>query len=431
MKRANSKINKTGVLEEPANPKSAKNFFKSANDWTRLSGYVGNFPLSSSPTPSIPEKSSASSDFPIFPKKTIELSHKSHEDKVKTALNYLFLRDLGCSRDEAISFTSRKRTAHGDFVTSLPPTLRSDFRLRLVKSRCLPCRPLETFENFESATEAFRDLIFKKQLYFDNACLEQERYLKKIEKDSKRLKIFTAQPSPTPDSFQDTSNSPKTNNMAKRIDRKSTRVVVPEVKPEEQEKKLRNLSFLKESLIGMKETEQEISEKIEKNTENQKIRLKIKEIKSLESFSFSETAKVDLTQNKSDPRATEFETCLSTLSSKRDEKKSLNSENTSKISFPSENKNLSTPRSEKWKNFNFSNLIDEEKKLIDLIRLQKFKTARLKSEQHKKSQEATKSRKKIINLKESEAKLQNFHKKKEKIRKAQEKKLLMIRARSK
>ena len=464
MIRSNSKINKIGVLEEPANPNSAKIFFKSAHDWSKLSGYVGNFSSSSSTNLTKPDPyQTQSSDFPIFPKKTIELSHKSHEDKVKTALSYLFLRDLGCSRDDAFSLTSRTRPDNGELFNSLPSPLRKNFRAKLSKSRCLPCRPIQTHDNFESATDAFKQLISKRQLYFDNACAEQEKYLKKVEKDSKKLKLGFTHPCPSPVSlaFESSNGKIRKKDLEKVVERNSTRVVVPEVRVKDDERFRRDIKEWNEELEKVKKGENLLTGKIRiESVEKEKEKEKEKEIKQevneskdiqigriqVDEMDWLDCKYVNFNEDQNHSKSNFLIPQSSTPHLKLTKKSYLTETPSSPQSLhkplhkPPTSTSPSLTRSSEARPLghlspiesNYFTLLSQEKKLVDQLLLQQFQAAKAKGSESKAQQLQVQTRKKLLNQQISKAKQLNFQKTQEKMQKAQLKKHLKLsRARSK
>lgn len=413
MLRAGSKINKTGIFEEPANPNSSLNFFKAAKDWNYLSGYVSSL-SSDKKNPNFPE-----SPHPTFTNR-IEISHESHEQKVNVALSYLFLRDLGCSREDAMFLTNRRKADRGEFVTSLPPALKKGFKQKMKKSRCLPCRPDLNDEEFDSISKAFKNLIIRKQVLYDSAFPEQEKYEKKVKSELKKLKKYRKDESDTPVPL-----GFKTQNLDIRLrdvqSQGKKRIIVPDV-PVVKEyisvtpnvlatEEISTVASPVSRLLdcsGMKFVEQDN---------------KIEEFRSSKNISDSTSPK-GKRHGMHSPRKELFYSELNTGNNffcqqtkdkpnTPDPLKISESNKALKYNQPSEiNKPpLSPDRSE----LNFHTLASKERKLIDLLMIQKLQNGRIKAEIMKDKQKQVRRRKIELDAKQSHAKLAKFEQKKQKI----------------
>lgn len=420
MLRTKSKINKTGIYEEPANPNSFSNFFKAAKDWSQLSGYIG----STSPQPKTQNQLFPGSPT-LTPTNRLEISHKTHEKKVTSALSYLFLRDLGCSREDAIFLTNRNKAGSKELITSLPPGLKIEFKTRLSKSRCLPCRTNDIDEEFESVSRAFKNLIIKKQVYYESSFPEQENYTKKVKKEVKKLKNYKTHPSPSPIPL---TYAPKTQETkSPGLQSQSTkRIIVPDVPTSSNFiSTATNLFDLEDDIIATSPISGFLSkEKFKRNSG-------ISELKK--SFMSQRPPMTSLSPKNSEicRRSQKIEKLLfGALGSDINSNGNFSSQPSKTGTFIDTNSNiLSSPKQEtEFKvipsthttdsELNFHALKKEERKLIDQLMIQKLKQGYIKANKMKEKQKLIKNRKKEMELKENEEKLAKFAKKKERINRA-------------
>ena len=371
--------------EEPT-PNATKAFFKTANDWIHLSGYAGQF---SSPNETIQKPSKILS----YSRRSIEVSQEEHEDRVETAINYLILRDLGCSRENAMSLTSRKRPDNGSFVKSLPNCLRRDFSMRIKRNKCLPCRPPSTYENFDSISQAFKDLIVKQQIFIEPPSSDYQKRVEELGNRKKEVRV----------------NYETMKRQETKL--KINRVVVPEIKS------VGRILELTPNFTNIQSPDS--LPKIFKSQEandlplfTNDIQLKLGRshkisINSLSNENKSTTTKSELNHpghSKSSAGQSEY---LSPefLKSPKTRESSISGY---EIKVQSE---VSSDSSE----VDYPKLVGEDKRLINLIRLQKYRQAQMKGEENKKSLQKIRQRKKIQDVKNYEERLKNFEKKKEKI----------------
>jgi len=428
MLRANSKITKTGIYEEPANPNSFSNFFKVAKDWSRLSGYVG----SASPQPKTQNLLSPVSPT-LSPTNRLEISHKTHEKKVTSALSYLFLRDLGCSREDAIFLTNRNKAGSKELITSLPPALKHDFKTRISKSRCLPCRSTEVDEEFDSLTKAFKNLIIKKKLYYESSFPDQENYAKKLKKEVKQLQNYKTRANPTPVPLCFTPKTPKTKSPGLQS-QTSRRVIVPEVPTSSNFiSTSTNLFDLEDNLTAASPvsgiwTQGKGKDKGKRNSEKSEFK---------KSFMSQRPPIMSLSPKNTEPcrRSLKIDKLLfDVLGSNSNLNGQFSSQPSKTGTFIDSNSYIPPnpkpepdpdPKPKPKPNshrpipeLNFHALKNEESKLIDLLMIQKLNQGQLKAIKFKEKQKLIKKRKREIDLKQSEEKLARFQKKKEKLNRA-------------
>lgn len=387
MPRSLTKIHLKAInnkAEEPT-PNATKAFFKTANDWIHLSGYAGQF---SSPNETIQKPSKILS----YSRRSIEVSQEEHEERVETAINYLILRDLGCTRENAMSLTSRKRPDNGSFVKSLPTCLRRDFSMRIKRNKCLPCRPPSTYENFDSISQAFKDLIVKQQIFIDPP---SSNYQKRVEELGSRKKEVRV-------------NYETMKRQETKL--KINRVVVPEIKT------LPKVLDLTPNLTSVQSPES--LPKIFKSQEASDLpafphELQIKpgrshkiSINSLSNGNKSTSTKSDLVPGPSKSSAGHSEYLSPEF---------LKSPKTRESSVSGFEIKVQSEASSESSEVDYPKLVGEDKRLINLIRLQKYRQAQMKGEENKKSLQKIRQRKKVQDLKNYEERLKKFEKKKEKI----------------
>lgn len=394
-------------VAEPTTPNATKAFFKTVNHWTQLSGYMGHF-LNT-------EKSVPNSAFlPMFQKNPIEISQGAHEAKVETAINYLVLRELGCSRENAMSLTSRKRPDNASFVKSLPKVLQKDFSYKISKNKCLPCRPPATFEEFDSISGAFKDLITRRQVFIEPTEINHQKNIEKLEENKER--------------FQE--KKKKIKEQKNRLNR-INRVVVPDI--------IQVTKYLK---TGHNTTNLILSADNSKIIRNSEMKSPNNEI-YYKSFEKLDNSKLSPNMPKSKNLGIIDRSCKLSINSLSNETNSIttkseqpktaftNSSRTqSEINIiPTYNRNLNVSSSKDFEilvhsdtksetdssEVDFNQLIDEDKKLINLIRVQKYRQAQLRGEEYSKALQKTKQRKKQQDQKKHEENLKKFEKKKEKI----------------
>ena len=392
---------------EPTSPNATKAFFKTVNHWTQLSGYMGHF-LSSD------NSISTSPQLLKFQKRPIEISQNVHEARVETAINYLVLRDLGCSRENAMSLTSRKRPDNASFVKSLPKQLQRDFITKINKSNCLPCRPPTTYEEFDSISGAFKDLIIKRQAYIEPVAVEHVKTIEKLEEKKERVeerKNFLKQQKNrvscikrviVPD-IKDFSKHVKAGNNLSNLQLtydstkliKSPGIISPKndffsryIEKFDNSRQLENLEKTKSN--GRADRSHKIS-----------INSLSHDVKSVTNR--SEQPKTTCAKSSTDQSSINFHSVYNNHSK-------TESSNDFEIRVQSDTKS-ETDLSE----IDYAQLIDEDKKLINLIRIQKYRQAQMRGEEYKKALQKIKARKKMQDEKTQELKLKNFEKKKEKI----------------
>lgn len=392
---------------EPLTPNATKAFFKTVNHWTQLSGYMGHFLSSENSMPTSPL-------FPKFQKNPIEMSQNVHEARVETAINYLVLRDLGCSRENAMSLTSRKRPDNASFVKSLPKQLQRDFISKINKNKCLPCRQPTTYEEFDSISGAFKDLIVKRQAYIEPVAAEHVKTIEKLEEKKERVeerkKVLKQQ-----------------KNRVSYI----KRVIVPDIKELSKYVKTGhnttslqlthdNSKIMKSPILNSPRNEffSRYIEKLDKsrhseNLENGKNNERTERSHKISINSLSHDSK-SVTMKSEQPKTTcaksSSDQNTTHLLSTYNPHSKTESSNDYEIRVQSDTKS-ETDSSE----IDFAQLIDEDKKLINLIRVQKYRQAQMRGEEYKKALQKTKARKKMQDQRTQEQKLKNFEKKKEKI----------------
>lgn len=409
MLRANSKINKIGTFEEPANPNSSINFFKAAKDWSRLSGYVSNL------SPNKKNSNLPESSHPT-PTNRIELSHESHEQKVQTALSYLFLRDLGCSREEAMFLTNRRKADQGEFVTSLSPTLKKGFKQKMKKSRCLPCRPDLVDEEFESISKAFKNLIIRKQVLYDSAFPEQEKYEKKVKSELKKLKKYRKEDCLTPEPL--VHRTEKLDNKLRDAQSQcARRIIVPDVPV------VKSYVSVTPNVLGIEEIST-VASPVSRLLDYSGVKLEEPEGKK-EDFKMGKVYSGSMS-----PKGSEYnirsakrkhiykellaETCLFNQQTPHNPSSPLPSSSTPNPglnpSQQSKTQRLLSPPSKSIHS-------PHPPKLIDLLLIQKLKTGQINAKKSSEKQKQAKLRKNLLEAKQYHTTLSNFHQKQQRIQK--------------
>jgi hypothetical protein len=384
----NDVISLKHTKSEQLSPNPAKSFFKTASDWIQLSGYANQFVSQENHS-----KSPPAVYFPSNPRSNLEISQEAHEERVETAINYLVLRDLGCSRENAMTLTSRKRPDNGSFVKSLPNTLRKDFSASIKKSRCLPCRPPATYENFDSISQAFKDLILKKQVFLDTLPSNHQKKVEELEGKRKEKKI-------------------NYENMKRQETKlKVNRVVVPDIKTVKITESSQNISSLPSP---------ELLPKLPKFQENNDFLLFPSELKPTH-LGRSQKLSVNSLSNENKsliPKSERVKTSQSSIGpSELLVPSLLKSPKTQESSVSGFEIKVETAEvsEEDSSEVNYPKLVDEDKRLINLIRLQKYRQAQIRGEEFSKSLQKTRQRKKMQDSKNQEEKIKKFEKKKEKI----------------
>ncbi|OMJ80377.1 hypothetical protein SteCoe_19370 [Stentor coeruleus] len=416
---------------------TSQTFLKTENHWSMLSGHIGNIIIPSFSEGNLNKKPNTlvpfSSQKQSTPQNMSQNSNKS-QLKVDNAINYLILRDIGCTREDAITFTSRKRPDRISFINNLPQTLRKDFKINYIKSRCLQSKPKEIDYNFESISEAYTNFMKKKHVTYEEFINYCEKKAKKTE--TKLQKLHLAKP----DDTNAQENPPQEIKNLKTL--KNLKIIEPDGTKHEYSTPLditspQNFSL---SVKGRKTTLNLTQcEKNELKTQTPKIQSKPKTLKKLtntmESISFevpiknisgytynspkthetkTQISNKDNQGYKSDSTLPDLHHGFSVESSKHHYKKF------SSIPIYEINKQNLTCSDDDSDDVDFLKLVHEEKKLIDMIRLQKYRYAQKRGEENAKFLQKNQIRKRQKETKDQNDKKNKFEKKMEKIKKAKE-----------
>ncbi|OMJ93869.1 hypothetical protein SteCoe_3058 [Stentor coeruleus] len=422
--------------EDISNPRNTSQaFFKTENNWSILSGHIGNIIIPSFSEDNLSKKPNTlipfSSPKQSTPQSISQNSNKS-KLKVENAINYLILRDIGCSREDAITFTSRKRPDRISFINNLPQNLRKDFKMNYIKSRCLQSKPKDIDYNFESISEAYTNFMKKKHVTYEEFINFYEKKANKTDAKLQKLNLIK----------QDDTNVPENSHQELKTSRtlKNLQIVEPDGTKHEYSTHPDMISPQNFSLsVKGRKTTLNLAplEKIEVKMPTPKIHSKSNGLKKLantmESMSFEAPLKniSEITHNspkanetktqvsskdnrgcKSDSTLPDLHNGFSTASSKHYYKRF------SSIPIHEIHKQHMTSSDDESNDLNFLKLVHEEKKLIDMIRLQKYRYAQKKGEENAKFLQKNQNRKKQKDAKEQINVRNKFEKKMEKIKKA-------------
>lgn len=416
---------------------TTQTFLKTENHWSMLSGHIGNIIIPSFSEENLSKKPNTLVPF-SNPKQTTpqSISHSSNKSqlKVDSAINYLILRDIGCSREDAITFTSRKRPDRISFINNLPQTLRKDFKMNYIKSRCLQSKPKDIDYNFESISEAYTNFMKKKHVTYEEFINYCEKKAKKTETKLQKLNLVKPDDTNVPEyPSQEIKNSKTLKNL---------KIVEPDGTKHEYSTPLditspQNFSL---SVKGRKATlNLTPGDKTEVKMPTPKVHSKPKTLQKLantmESMSFEvpiknisgiiyNSPKMNETKTqvsskdnqgcKSDSTLPDLYHGFSIESSKHHYKK------LSSIPIYEINKQHLTSSDDDSDDVDFLKMVHDEKKLIDMIRLQKYRYAQKKGEENAKFLQKNQIRKRQKETKEQTDKRNKFERKMEKIKKAKE-----------
>ena len=318
----------------------------------------------------------------------------------------------------------------------MPPKLRNEFKQSLLKSKYKPMKTFTSQDDFENISEAIKNFMEKNKGFHIPTVEKQNKYIDLVRQKTRRLKKKDIDYMKVPKQVLKI----RTDNSRKQYFK---RLVVPNFsgledvhfKPYEKiteimnqhsvdlqlEPKLdysKSTSLLKydnpinkgNHLNYLNQSNQNLKETISNNLEI--VQSYEKDLKKLQE------------DNKSNQQTLE-----SPFSAK--------SQSTNALFFSKKlNKNRSVrihtdSDSEKSIDMKYARLVDEEKKLIDVIRLQQLRKAQKKGEESQKALEKNQQKKKIIDNKLQEFTLKRYEDKKIKIKNAQLKREGLIMEKSK
>lgn len=94
-------------------------------------------------------------------------SPEPESSKFEEALQFLCLRDIGCTRKQAIAYTSRNARSKQNLISTLPKNIRQQFRMRLKKDKFKPYNYAGDDKDFEFVSKALNDIIEQKEVEID------------------------------------------------------------------------------------------------------------------------------------------------------------------------------------------------------------------------------------------------------------------------
>jgi hypothetical protein len=94
-------------------------------------------------------------------------SPELESSKFEEALQFLCLRDIGCTRKQAIAYTSRNARSKQNLISTLPKSIRQQFRVRLKKDKFKPYNYAGDDKDFEFVSKALNEIIEQKEVEID------------------------------------------------------------------------------------------------------------------------------------------------------------------------------------------------------------------------------------------------------------------------
>ena len=379
----------------------------------------------------------------------------NEDNAVESAFNYLMLRDLGCSRAEAIRFASPKFANSRNFITNLPPKLRLEYKQSLRKCKYRPGRTFISKDEFEHISQAVRSYIDShKDHYF--ALPEEQNKFFELARHKNKVNFEIKQREPETERIGSVFESPKRKNNGRRLTL-PRRVVVPDVKSMEKAIKDNNFGSFLSPLAKSKQLS------IERRAKDG-----IKSEAMLGSFLEINSKKINMINaNKNNKRNEKSSGCFDlsahdgtyssihenfvndsvekmkeqNLSKKSQRYESLIEQSTENvlrketriISMRSEEFNIlaDSKDEEIIEKYNFQKMIEEERKYLDIFRIQKYQLAQKKGDELQMLVEKSQQRKALIEIQERDLKIKKFEIKKEKIQNALLRKKSLIIGKSK
>ena len=116
--------------------------------------------IESSPNKKLLRKSSSTER--LF-RSSSKMGESSIDNRIESAVNFLILRDLGCTREYAIDVSSNFHSDRNNFLHYLPTKLKHNFKQALISNKyAMVKKAIGEETNFKMIFDAFR-LIMKKQ----------------------------------------------------------------------------------------------------------------------------------------------------------------------------------------------------------------------------------------------------------------------------
>lgn len=326
---------------------------------------------------------------------------KSEDGVVESALNYLMLREFGCSRSEAIGYASPNSVRRTNFIGNLPPELRQKCIQSKILGKYQRIQRFSSKDDFEKVLQALKNYEERHSvtahdddpLRYVHLTRQKTKLLQEIEVNE----VFEAKPQEKPKK-----------NLSKPL--------VPDVKG--LQKAIQSSDFLPFHK-HMDKYNQSTLKKKKKKTKHEPQQLSPnnsgKTIKSRDFIREQSMEELCLTNDS----PIKLNTCRPSLRSKKKGENHFSANQSKKIQIF---KDLDRENDQEIQNFNLHKLFGEEKKLIDLIRLQKYQIAQKKGEELQLSLQQSQQRKRILEKNASEARLKSYELKKAKISLAQERK---------
>ena len=312
--------------------------------------------------------------------KTPGLTPENTDNRIDSVINFLTLRDLGCSRKDAIGYVNNKRYDSEDISNNLPVRLRNEFKTCLSKKKFGLDFEDKTEENFESITKTLDKLIEKNTRNLELQIKKADNYLKSVEKSARNLNSRKG---------NEELSSPDDNNREKSC---SDTVKTRNFRKKNFENGRRNVKIGKVS--------------------NEKVLSPIEKYESLPSTTQTRRfptykSKINSNYQKS-PKFEKYdkELLLDSPVSKLSSRKSVDFLIKTSPSFENDEDSSDT---------DLGALISEEKKIINMIREQKFHQAQKKGKEQAKLSEKVLQRKKVLEGQIQEKKQKNIEIKKQKI----------------
>ena len=364
----------------------------------------------------------------------------NEDNGIESAFNYLMLRDLGCSRAEAIRYASPKFANRRSFITNLPPKLRGEYKQSLLKCKYRPGTNFMSKDEFEHISQAVRSYVDRhSENYF--ASPEEQNKFYELARHKNKVKFEIKVKDYEPEKVCSVFASPKRKNK-KRLTL-TRRVIVPDVKSMEK--------AIKENTFGsfLSPTAKSKQPSIDRRSQDA-MKSETKPVNLLEVISDKNdnkiTNKIKSKIHKSsgyfdrDVHDGTYSSIHENFNNESIEKK--REENFNKknqrcdtfIELPSETPQIKEARvtgmrsedfnilgdfgDDETENYNFQNIIDEQRKYLDIFRMQKYQLAQKKGELLQSSLQKNQERKALIEMRERDLKLKNFEIKKEKIKNA-------------
>jgi hypothetical protein len=305
---------------------------------------------------------------------------ESGRAKIENAINYLILRDLGCTKKDAITYSSIKLSKGATIVNSLPISLKQEYKQRVKKNESILNRYNKSEEKFNYISETLKDQIERNKYNFNTQIEKVDKYVETIKSKVNKIRPYKDLDIQNSLKSVDTVESPKLIFSRKRT-------VVPDVAK----------TF--ESLVTSAKVTPKKIDRLSGTCETGLL------------VSPSQESKLSIQKpTKNLLRSTICNSPAEIPHKKQLILKALSYEDTAQIE-ENESSEIDVPA-----------LMNEQKKLNNLIRLQKYRQAKKIGEEKAKAFEKIKEKRKLLEIEDNQKRLEKYMIKKDKIIKANLKK---------